>query len=194
MQENPSHGEIFFFFSFVRFSFLDVFPFTCSFLLRCASLLSPMRCYAHSTLVILINPPCIFNTSWYLRDQEKMQTSRVVFWWRLNFKTEKRTKKGARFSSCFLFSSLTPSSHPLSMANPSTQPPSNATTTNIIFSHDFAQSTYTLLEIPKSLENYINAQDDNATLRYCIKAILTTWLTGHCTNRTKLTMYLFLLI
>jgi hypothetical protein len=51
------------------------------------------------------------------------------------------------------------------MANPSTQPPSNATTTNIIFSRDFTQSTYTLLEIPKTLEKYINAQDDNATLR-----------------------------
>ncbi|KAG0065473.1 hypothetical protein BGZ90_001766 [Linnemannia elongata] len=57
------------------------------------------------------------------------------------------------------------------MANPSTQPPSNATTTNIIFSHDFTQSTYTLLEIPKTLENYINTQDDNATLSFHVRGL-----------------------
>ncbi|KAF9151226.1 Sister chromatid cohesion protein DCC1 [Linnemannia schmuckeri] len=57
------------------------------------------------------------------------------------------------------------------MANPSTQPPSNATTTNIIFSRDFIQSTYTLLEIPKTLESYINAQDDNATLSFQVRGL-----------------------
>ncbi|KAF8947038.1 Sister chromatid cohesion protein DCC1 [Haplosporangium gracile] len=57
------------------------------------------------------------------------------------------------------------------MANPATQPPSNATTTNIIFSHDFTQSTYTLLEIPKTLENYINAQDDNAALSFQVRGL-----------------------
>ncbi|KAF9910090.1 hypothetical protein BX616_010945, partial [Lobosporangium transversale] len=45
------------------------------------------------------------------------------------------------------------------MANPSTQPPSNATTTNIIFGRDFVQSSYALLEVPKSLENYIDEHE-----------------------------------
>ncbi|KAG0205770.1 Sister chromatid cohesion protein DCC1 [Mortierella sp. GBA30] len=48
------------------------------------------------------------------------------------------------------------------MANPSTQPPSNATTTDIIFARDFVQSSYTLLELPKSLENYL-LENENAS-------------------------------
>ncbi|KAF9097223.1 Sister chromatid cohesion protein DCC1 [Mortierella sp. AD031] len=57
------------------------------------------------------------------------------------------------------------------MANPSTQPPSNATTTNIIFSRDFTQSTYTLLEIPKGLEEYINAQEDEAAVSFQVRGL-----------------------
>ncbi|KAF9122375.1 Sister chromatid cohesion protein DCC1 [Mortierella sp. 14UC] len=57
------------------------------------------------------------------------------------------------------------------MANPSTQPPSNATTTNIIFSRDFAQSTYTLLEIPKALEKYIDLQEDQSTLSFQVRGL-----------------------
>ncbi|KAF9909978.1 Sister chromatid cohesion protein DCC1 [Linnemannia zychae] len=57
------------------------------------------------------------------------------------------------------------------MANPSTQPPSNATTTNIIFSRDFTQSTYTLLEIPKELEKYIDSQEDQAALSFQVRGL-----------------------
>ncbi|KAI8603461.1 sister chromatid cohesion protein Dcc1 [Dissophora ornata] len=46
------------------------------------------------------------------------------------------------------------------MANPSTQPPCNARTTDIIFARDFVQSSYTLLEIPKSLEAYISGNGE----------------------------------
>ncbi|KAF9207867.1 hypothetical protein BGZ49_010351 [Haplosporangium sp. Z 27] len=47
-----------------------------------------------------------------------------------------------------------------SMANPSTQPPSNARTTNIVFGKDFIQSSYSLLEVPKGLEDYINKNEE----------------------------------
>ncbi|KAF9436083.1 hypothetical protein BGZ76_004867 [Entomortierella beljakovae] len=46
------------------------------------------------------------------------------------------------------------------MANPSTQPPSNAKTTNIIFGRDFVQSSYALLELHKDLEEFIKSSND----------------------------------
>lgn len=57
------------------------------------------------------------------------------------------------------------------MANPSTQPPSNAATSDIVFAREFMQGTYTLLELPKSLEDYIkdaesNPDSDGASLRF----------------------------
>jgi len=51
------------------------------------------------------------------------------------------------------------------MANPSTQAPDNAITTDLFFARDFVQSSYTLLELPKSLEEYINNNSDNDQLR-----------------------------
>ncbi|KAF9927233.1 hypothetical protein FBU30_003416 [Linnemannia zychae] len=57
------------------------------------------------------------------------------------------------------------------MANPSTQPPSNAITTNIIFSRDFTQSNYTLLEIPKDLEEYIKTQNDENPLSLQVRGL-----------------------
>ncbi|KAF9566662.1 Sister chromatid cohesion protein DCC1 [Mortierella alpina] len=47
------------------------------------------------------------------------------------------------------------------MANPSTQPPSNAATTDIVFARDFMQGSYTLLELPKSLEDYIQRAESD---------------------------------
>ncbi|KAG0371289.1 sister chromatid cohesion protein Dcc1 [Gamsiella multidivaricata] len=55
------------------------------------------------------------------------------------------------------------------MANPSTQAPRNATTTNVIFAHDFVQSSYKLLEIPKSLENYINSNGQDGPLSFQVR-------------------------
>ncbi|KAI1318685.1 Sister chromatid cohesion protein DCC1 [Mortierella claussenii] len=55
------------------------------------------------------------------------------------------------------------------MANPSTQPPSNATTTNVIFSRDFVQSSYTLLEVPKCLEKYLEDNGEDGTLSFQIR-------------------------
>ncbi|KAG0329835.1 hypothetical protein BGZ99_000064 [Dissophora globulifera] len=57
------------------------------------------------------------------------------------------------------------------MANPSTQAPSNATTTNIIFARDFVQSTYTLIEIPKSLQSYIDNNEENALLSFQVRGL-----------------------
>lgn len=51
------------------------------------------------------------------------------------------------------------------MANPSTQPPSNAETTDIIFPRDFVQSSYVLLEVPKSLQSYIDGAGEDGELR-----------------------------
>lgn len=51
------------------------------------------------------------------------------------------------------------------MANPSTQPPSNATTTDIIFPRDFVQSSFVLLEVPKCLESYVNSVGEDGVLR-----------------------------
>lgn len=51
------------------------------------------------------------------------------------------------------------------MANPSTQVPSNAITTEIIFAEEFSQVSYTLLEIPKNLESFLNENENNG-LRY----------------------------
>lgn len=55
--------------------------------------------------------------------------------------------------------------HKPKMANPSTQVPSNAITTEIIFAQEFSQVSYTLLEIPKSLESFMKENEDNG-LRY----------------------------
>lgn len=52
------------------------------------------------------------------------------------------------------------------MANPSTQVPSNAITTEIIFTEDFSQATYTLLEIPTTLETFMKENENNPELRY----------------------------
>ncbi|KAF9977472.1 hypothetical protein BGZ73_005859 [Actinomortierella ambigua] len=49
------------------------------------------------------------------------------------------------------------------MASPS-QPPSGSSTSRILFASDFAQSTYTLIDIPKGLEKYIDDHDTNLTL------------------------------
>ncbi|KAF9187923.1 hypothetical protein BGZ51_000943 [Haplosporangium sp. Z 767] len=57
------------------------------------------------------------------------------------------------------------------MANPSTQPPSNATTTNILFARDFVQSSYTLLELPKSLESYIEDNVDGSQLSFQVRGL-----------------------
>jgi hypothetical protein len=51
------------------------------------------------------------------------------------------------------------------MANPSTQPPSNAKTTDIIFPRNFVQSSYVLLEVPKCLEGYIDRVGEDGELR-----------------------------
>ncbi|KAG0055235.1 hypothetical protein BGZ83_009290, partial [Gryganskiella cystojenkinii] len=59
------------------------------------------------------------------------------------------------------------------MANPSTQAPTNATTTNLLFARDFVQSSYTLLELPKSLEDYINANSDNDQLSFQVRGLET---------------------
>lgn len=47
------------------------------------------------------------------------------------------------------------------MANPSTQVPSNAITTEIIFAQEFSQVSYTLLEIPKNLESFLKENQNN---------------------------------
>ncbi|KAG0234805.1 hypothetical protein BGW41_000984 [Actinomortierella wolfii] len=46
------------------------------------------------------------------------------------------------------------------MASPS-QPPANSSTSRIIFASDFAQSTFSLVDIPKGLEKYIEDQETN---------------------------------
>ncbi|KAG0246073.1 Sister chromatid cohesion protein DCC1 [Mortierella sp. GBA43] len=55
------------------------------------------------------------------------------------------------------------------MSNPSTQPPSNARTTDVIFPRDFVQSSYMLLEVPKSLESYINNTSENGVLSFQVR-------------------------
>ncbi|KAG0007089.1 hypothetical protein BGZ65_008904 [Modicella reniformis] len=57
------------------------------------------------------------------------------------------------------------------MANPSTQPPSNATTTDIIFARDFVPSSYMLLEVPKCLADYINGQSEDGILSFQVRGI-----------------------
>jgi len=62
------------------------------------------------------------------------------------------------------------------MANPSTQPPSNAATTDIVFAREFMQGTYTLLELPKSLEDYIakaesDPSNDGASLSFQVRGL-----------------------
>ncbi|KAG0006031.1 hypothetical protein BGZ79_010018 [Entomortierella chlamydospora] len=57
------------------------------------------------------------------------------------------------------------------MANPSTQAPSNATTTNIVFGRDFVQSSYTLLEVPKGLENYINNNEGDQLVSFQVRGL-----------------------
>ncbi|GJJ68095.1 sister chromatid cohesion protein DCC1 [Entomortierella parvispora] len=59
------------------------------------------------------------------------------------------------------------------MANPSTQAPDNATTTDLFFARDFVQSSYTLLELPKSLEEYINNNSDNDQLSFQVRGLDT---------------------
>ncbi|KAF9172062.1 hypothetical protein BGX20_006440 [Mortierella sp. AD010] len=57
------------------------------------------------------------------------------------------------------------------MANPSTQVPSNATTTNIVFGRDFVQSSYTLLEVPKGLENYIDSNGGDHLVSFQVRGL-----------------------
>ncbi|KFH65066.1 hypothetical protein MVEG_08547 [Podila verticillata NRRL 6337] len=58
------------------------------------------------------------------------------------------------------------------MANPSTQVPSNAITTEIIFAQEFSQVSYTLLEIPKSLESFLK-ENENNDLSFQIRGLET---------------------
>ncbi|KAF9361910.1 Sister chromatid cohesion protein DCC1 [Mortierella sp. NVP85] len=55
------------------------------------------------------------------------------------------------------------------MANPSTQPPSNAKTTDIIFPRNFVQSSYVLLEVPKCLESYIDRVGEDGELSFQVR-------------------------
>ncbi|KAF9580988.1 Sister chromatid cohesion protein DCC1 [Lunasporangiospora selenospora] len=57
------------------------------------------------------------------------------------------------------------------MANPSTQPPSNALTTDIVFSNDFVQSSYLLLEIPKDLDSLFPGSDDSDAMSFQVRGI-----------------------
>ncbi|KAF9168452.1 hypothetical protein DFQ26_007583 [Actinomortierella ambigua] len=50
------------------------------------------------------------------------------------------------------------------MASPS-QPPSGSSTSRILFASDFVQSTYTLIDIPKGLEKYIDDHDTHLTFQ-----------------------------
>ncbi|KAG0358470.1 Sister chromatid cohesion protein DCC1 [Podila minutissima] len=59
------------------------------------------------------------------------------------------------------------------MANPSTQVPSNAITTEIIFAEEFSQATYTLLEIPTSLESFLKENENNTQLSFQIRGLET---------------------
>ncbi|KAF9316064.1 Sister chromatid cohesion protein DCC1 [Podila horticola] len=59
------------------------------------------------------------------------------------------------------------------MANPSTQVPSNAITTEIIFTEDFSQATYTLLEIPTTLETFMKENENNPELSFHIRGLDT---------------------
>ncbi|KAG0033109.1 hypothetical protein BGZ81_009324 [Podila clonocystis] len=58
------------------------------------------------------------------------------------------------------------------MANPSTQVPSNAITTEIIFTEEFSQASYTLLEIPTSLESFLK-ENENTQLSFQIRGLET---------------------
>ncbi|KAF9382543.1 Sister chromatid cohesion protein DCC1 [Podila verticillata] len=58
------------------------------------------------------------------------------------------------------------------MANPSTQVPSNAITTEIIFAQEFSQVSYTLLEIPKNLESFLKENQNNG-LSFQIRGLET---------------------
>ncbi|KAF9405242.1 hypothetical protein BGZ94_003676 [Podila epigama] len=59
------------------------------------------------------------------------------------------------------------------MANLSTQVPSNAITTEIIFSDDFSPSSYTLLEIPKELDEFLKQSDGSNQLSFHIRGLET---------------------